>query len=423
VPVVGCPSQPAAYPVADTMRRRAGAEVPSDALLGASHRHEWDRTDVSAAAHRIAYLSLQAVVDGQDTWAAVTEVIKGWEAEGWAVDRYFPDYPAGGSPSLTRRLLEMWRVQGRLAARTSQYDAVYVRAHQMALPTARRAARLGIPVIQESNGPYEDLYVAYPRLRFARRVFDAMQRWQYRHAAAIISVAEGLTAWIKSESGHDRVVTIGNGANTQVFSPDASRRPGLPEHFAVFFGQFPAWQGIGTLLEAVRTPEWPPDLPLVFVGDGAMRPAIDRAASELPRRVLYLGRLPYAEVATVAAHAAMSFVPMAAPERETMFSPLKLYESMSCGVPVIASDVVGISEVVDGCRCGVLVQPDDPAALACATARLLADPELAADMGRRGREAVLERYSWAARARQRLAVVESAISRADDKGSRSPSRR
>ena len=360
---------------------------------------------------RVAYLSLQAVADGQDTWAAVTEVIAGWEALGWTVDRYFPEYPATGAPGGLGRLAEMRRVQRRLARRMRDYDAIYVRAHQMALPTARRAVALGVPIVQECNGPYEDLFIAYPQLAIGRPVFDAMQRWQYRHAAAIVSVADGLTAWLKRESGHDRVVTIGNGANVVAFTPDAPKRAGLPDRFAVFFGQFPAWQGIPSLLEAARRPEWPADLPLVFVGDGAMRPAIESAVAETPQRVIYLGRLPYREVAQVAAHAEVSFVPMVAPERETMFSPLKLYESMACGVPVIATDVVGITEVVQECHCGILFPAGDAKAIAESTARLHADPLTAAEMGRLGRQAAVEHYSWRARAAEKARVIKGVVGR------------
>lgn len=365
----------------------------------------------AAVPRRIAYLSLQAVVDGQDTWAAVTEIIGGWEAGGWTVDRYFPDYPAGVAPGAAGRLGEMVRVQRRLARRLSEYDAVYIRAHQMAWPLAVAAARRGVPVVQECNGPYEDLFIAWPSTRVARPVFEYLQRSQYRWASAIVSVAQGLTDWLKADTGNEHVVTNGNGANTDVFRPDAPRRAGLPEHFAVFFGQFPAWQGIPALLAAVRLPQWPGGLPLVFVGDGAMRPDVERAAAEMPERVVYLGRLPYVEVAGVVAHAAVSYVPMVAPERESKFSPLKLYESMACGVPVVATDVVGISEVVTEARCGLLVPAGDAAAIVAATRALLDDPDAASEMGARGREAVVERYSWRARARQRAEVVEDAIAR------------
>jgi glycosyltransferase involved in cell wall biosynthesis len=105
----------------------------------------------------------------------------------------------------------------------------------------------------------------------------------------------------------------------------------------------------------------------------------------------------------------VSFVPMAAPERETMFSPLKLYESMACGVPVVASDVRGITEVVSESRCGILFPAGDARALTEATARIVSDPTAARAMGARGREAALARYSWRARGRERARVIEEAV--------------
>ncbi len=358
---------------------------------------------------RIAYVSLQAVAEGQDTWAAVMEIIGGFEAEDWAVDYYFPDYPKGVNPSAVMRIHEIRRVQMRLAPRLREYDAVYIRGHELAWPIAVLAKLRRVPVVQECNGPYEDLFIAWPKARPARLLLEWMQRSQYRWATAVITVADGLREWVIAETGNERVVSIGNGANTEVFAPTVPRRPGLPERFAVFFGQFARWQGIGTLLEAVALPEWPTGIPLVFFGDGVMLPQIEKAVEDVPDRVIYLGGLPYNEVATVVAHSVTSFVPMLAPEREELFSPLKLYESMACGVPVVASNTRGISEVVNEWRCGILVTPGDAPGFARATAALADDPEMAGEMGRRGRLACEAHYSWLARAKQRLAVVEGAI--------------
>jgi glycosyltransferase involved in cell wall biosynthesis len=357
----------------------------------------------------IAYLSLQAVIEGQDTWAAVGEVVSGIRKSGWTVDEYFPDYGEEPPRLAALRLKEMGRLQWRLGRRLADYEAIYVRAHPLAWPLAALAHRKGIPVVQECNGPYEDLFMAWPQTRKARPFFETIQRSQYCKASAVISVAQGLTEWLIGETQNPRVVTSGNGANVDAFTPDAPRRPGLPRLFAVFFGQFPPWQGISSLLEAVRLPAWPGELKLVFVGDGAMRPEIESTAAEMPDRVVYLGRVPYHNVAEIAAHALLSYVPMVAPEREAKFSPLKLYESMACGVPVVASDTIGISEVVTETDCGILFPPGDATAIVAATNRLFGSPALAQDMGRRGRDAVVTRYSWQARAEKRREVIEAAI--------------
>ncbi len=67
---------------------------------------------------------------------------------------------------------------------------------------------------------------------------------------------------------------------------------------------------------------------------------------------------------------------------------------MASELPVVASDFPVWREIVDEVDCGLLADPTDPIAVADAIEELLADPERAAAMGRRGRQAVLERYRW-----------------------------
>ena len=73
--------------------------------------------------------------------------------------------------------------------------------------------------------------------------------------------------------------------------------------------------------------------------------------------------------------------------------PTKLFEYMAAGIPVIASDFPDFREIVDGARCGLLVQPEDPLAIAAAMEYLLTHPEEAQAMGQRGRQAVEQSYA------------------------------
>jgi glycosyltransferase involved in cell wall biosynthesis len=74
--------------------------------------------------------------------------------------------------------------------------------------------------------------------------------------------------------------------------------------------------------------------------------------------------------------------------------PNKMFEYMSAGVPVIASDFPLWNEIIIGNDCGLCVNPMSPDAIARAIDQLAGDPELARKMGANGRRAVVEKYNW-----------------------------
>ncbi len=82
--------------------------------------------------------------------------------------------------------------------------------------------------------------------------------------------------------------------------------------------------------------------------------------------------------------------------------PVKMFEYMAAGIPVIASDFPLWRQIVESNRCGVCVDPLDPVAIAAAIDHFIANPALAAAMGAHGRRAVVERYNWALEAQKLL---------------------
>lgn len=359
---------------------------------------------------RIAYLCLQATVPGQASYAHVHEIVAGLRAQGARVDLFEPLYPEDRSPGALGRLWAFARIQRKLIAALADYDVLYVRGHALAWPTSRAAASRGIPVVQECNGMVDDFFIAWPSARPFASLITALTYAQFRRADAVIAGSTGLAEWLSREVGVAAHI-IPNGANTDVFQP--MERPegiALPQRYVVFFGSLAPWQGITTSLAAVRDSRWPDGVSLVVVGDGVRRGEVQEAALG-DDRIVYLGKLPYDQVGAVVSNSIASLVNKEQPEFEAAgISPLKLYESMACGVPVIATErMPGLTEVVSGKGTGVTVPQADPAALALAVANLASDEDACIEMGRRGRRFAEAECSWFARAEDTAAVISSVL--------------
>lgn len=355
---------------------------------------------------KLAYLSLQATREGQASYAHVHEIIRGLEKRGWQVRLYEPSYAASSlTPGLLRRAWEFTAVQLRLFAsmKSMKPDILYVRHHFASFPAVFLARLQGIPIALEVNGPYEDLFIAWPFTKRLAKLFVYMMRSQLRWADLVVAVTPQLAEWARSE-GAKRVVVIPNGANTEKFRPEAklSGSINLPSKYVIFFGALAPWQGIDTILAAVENPRWPRDVKLVIVGDGIERKKVEAVASRTDR-VRYLGLQPYDRMPGIVAGSLVALSLQS--DRESRSSrgglfPLKVFEALASGVPVIVSDFPGMADLVRNCGCGLVVPPEDPHSLAEAVNYLYRNSSVREAMGRRGRELISREHSWDKRAEQ-----------------------
>ena len=349
---------------------------------------------------RLAYLCLQATREGQASYAHVHEMIRGLERRGWTVDLFEPRYARDAEmPGLLGRALEFLRLQLRCARASANIDVLYVRAHFAAWPASVWGAFRRLRTVQELNGVYADAVVAHPRLRPFRRLIAAAQRSQLRSASLVICVTEGLARWVKGEASHQRVTVIPNGANTELFTPDGPIAQGLPARYVAFIGSLAQWHGVETMLSATSDPGWPAGVALLIAGKGARSEEVRKAAAASDR-VVYLGQVPYGDVPAVVrgAMAVLSVQPAIPTTTIGGINPLKVYEALACGVPVIVANHPGQADLVRGEACGWIVPPDDPAAIARAVGEVTDNPNEASARGARGRRAVLREHSWDARA-------------------------
>jgi glycosyltransferase involved in cell wall biosynthesis len=353
-----------------------------------------------AAQLRVAYLAVEAPREGHATFAHVHEIVGGLRRQGIVVELFSPSQASlDRAPGIVGRLLEQLRVQARLLARWRHYDAIYVRAHYTAFPTAVLAKLTGRPLVQEVNGPFADVFIAHPWTRWLRPLLTSVYWLQLVWAKAVITVTPSLRTWIERQADRHDVDVIPNAANLALFSPDRLTTQPLPGRFVVFFGSLTAWQGVETLVAALERPEWPDDLHLVILGDGRLRDVVAAAAAR-HSRLHWLGRVPYAEVGGIVARAIAGLVPKNAQgdRQDTGLFPLKLFEILACGVPVVVTDFPGQADFVREHDCGLVIPPESPAALAGAVRTLAAAPERSRTMGDRGRTVIMSAHTWTHRA-------------------------
>ncbi|NVK18572.1 MAG: glycosyltransferase family 4 protein [Methylocystaceae bacterium] len=365
---------------------------------------------------KLIYLSPEPERQGHASYTHVHEIINNLKKMDWDIDLYCPRYDDKALPGAVSRLKEIGKTLLR-AMRGGKPDAYYMRWHFAAWPLSFWAKLRGVPCVIEVNGPVDDLFIAWPITRRFKGLFCWLMESQLKWAAGLVPVTDGLAQVCRDVVGPDKkIAVIPNGANTDQFSPDAvvaenDYTRDLPENFCIFFGTMAAWQGIRTVLAAVESDSWPQNFPLYLAGDGAERPHVEEVAARQPGRVTYLGRIPYEHLPSLVARAKTSFICTENLEGRgsTGLAPLKLFESLACGIPVIASDMPFQSDVVRNGQCGYIVPAGQPDELASVVNKLLANPKESQKMGENARMVAVEDHSWFARAKDTHVLLKSVV--------------
>lgn len=226
-----------------------------------------------------------------------------------------------------------------------------------------------------------------------------------------VTVSEEVAAEVRPLSGEGPLIVVPNGVDVDLFRdrPDRARARaelGLPAsaRLLCFTGSLRPWHGLDTAIEAMSA--LPNDVHLVVAGDGPVRAELDRRAHELGLggRLHWLGQVAHRQIPLVLAACDVALAPYPALQGFA-FSPLKLYEYLAAGIPVVASSIGQIPQALDGGRWGCLIAPGDPGALAAGIAVVLQNPAAAAARAERARAYALAEHGWASRAQQVLTAV------------------
>jgi glycosyltransferase involved in cell wall biosynthesis len=236
--------------------------------------------------------------------------------------------------------------------------------------------------------------------RGAGRVDDAMWRFVLHSATAIVACSKALAGDVREFAGKAarRVHVVQNGLDIDHFLNNVDRANGLPavlvnREFILAVATWEWQKGLDILLRAfAEVKRTNAGIALVLIGRaGGAESGLRTLAVELgvANDVLFFESVPHAQVGLYLEHAKAFCLP----SRAEAFG-IAILEAGAYRLPVVASRVGGIPEIVIDDETGLLTEPEDVTALAAALGRVLSDTELARDLGQRLYQRVVNDFSW-----------------------------
>ena len=225
-----------------------------------------------------------------------------------------------------------------------------------------------------------------------------IEKYCFEQADQIICPSESISQnLIKNGLSQNKVTVITNGAEIET---ENEKIDDLPEQYILYFGALQYWQGVDDLIKAVAGLKDFPDLKLVICSSN--RPSYSKPYKKLAEKlglsktIVWNYQLSKNELNTWIKNAVLTVAPFKETERNLIqgFSPLKLFESMAQGIPVIASNLPSVQEIITDKENGRLVRPERPAELSRSIRFLLDYPEYAQKLGANGYKTILEKYLW-----------------------------
>ncbi|MEW5874627.1 MAG: glycosyltransferase family 4 protein [Candidatus Zixiibacteriota bacterium] len=286
------------------------------------------------------------------------------------------------------------------------FDLICERYSLFSIAGCESARWHGVPFLLEINAPLIE-EAARHRSLVLSPLARAIEDYLFRRADRIIPVSEILADYVRRTCPSARVTVIPNGVDLQKFElagdGHAFRREwsdGKEGEFVIgFVGSLKPWHGTEILLEAfAAVAARDPRARLVLVGDGPSRGDIETMVRQrnLSDRVTLTGAIPHDTMPDALQGMDVLTAPYP-PIDGFYFSPLKIYEYMASGKPIVASKIGQIESILRNDVSAILTPAGDASALASALLRLMDDLSTRERLGREAKRAAFEQHGWSHR--------------------------
>jgi glycosyltransferase involved in cell wall biosynthesis len=303
--------------------------------------------------------------------------------------------------------------------RSQQVDCIYERYALFGYAGLRLARALGVPHLLEVNAllAYEQEKMRGLEMkRLAREIEDRL----FHETDRMIVVSRRLQEFAASCGvPESRIHILPNAVDPQRFIPaDGDHGTAIRARYQLggkcvigFVGSLKPWHGTETLFAAFeRLRQMDNSMHLLIVGDGPEREALEKYAQNqgLNGTVTFTGNVPYDEVPQYLAAMDIAVAPYV-PNENFYFSPIKIFEYMAMGKPVVAGSIGQVQELVIDGKTGLLYEPGSVAGLVAALTKLVRDAPLCRRLGEKARAWVEKERTWENNARQVVKIADELI--------------
>lgn len=299
--------------------------------------------------------------------------------------------------------------------RTEPFHAVYERYSLWSFAAAGFARAHGLPYLLEVNAPLREEQKRYRDLE-NQALAASLERYLLATADRVLVPSAALLPHVTSHGAAARAVqVIPNAADPSRFRPARRTAPrratGVRDEFVVgFVGSLKPWHGLADLARAFRRlhRHWK-GYRLLVVGEGPLRAEIESRLKSwgLGDAVTFTGATGHVEVPQWLAKMDVAVAPYPA-DAPTYFSPIKIFEYMASGTPVVASRVGQIAEFLSHRRTALLHRAGSISEMVACIEEIRRRPALAASLSRNARASVVRSYTWKRNAERVLGLVRTA---------------